>query len=393
MTHTDMIPRSDVDLFTEAVMADPYPVFRQLRDAGPVVHLDRFGVWAVPRYQEARHVLYEWKSFCSADLALNEQFNEYLGEAIIRAAPPLHDKLRNALSSRLAPRALREVEPDISRRAEELVSRLVGQGSFDAVNDMARRFPLHIVADLIGLPHEGRERLLELVDANFNCFGPDNTRTRESGPKLAELAGYVMTTATRDTLAPGSMGRAVYEAVDAGDVPAESAAWLVMAYVTAGIDTTVHAIGHAVWLLAQHRDQWQALRNDPELIPRAFREVLRYESPVQLFGRTATVDWTVDGITVPAGARLAVLFGSANRDERRWEGADCFDIRRDNLDHLGFGYGLHACAGQALARLEGEAILRALVAKVADIHAGEPVRHYNNVLRGLESLPVSVTAG
>lgn len=392
MTQTDTIPRSDADLFTTEFMADPYPAFQQLRDAGALVYLDRFDVWAVTRFAEARHVLGDWESFSSADLALNEQMNQYLGEAIIRSAPPLHDHQRSVLASRLAPRAIKELQPQIEAQAQEVVAHVVAQGSFDAVRDLARPFPLSVVCDLIGLPAEGREQLLELVDAQFNCFGPDNALTREAGPKVAQLAQYVMVNASRESLSQNSMGAAVYEAVDAGYVPADAAPWLVMAYVSAGIDTTVHAIGHSIWLLARHPDQWDALRAEPDLIPRAFREVLRYESPVQVFGRTAKVDWTVDGITVPAGGRLAVLFGCANRDERKWPDADRFDIRRANLDQLAFGYGLHACAGQALARLEGEAILRALLAQASHIEAGEPVRHYNNVLRGLGSLPVRVTA-
>ncbi len=174
-------------------------------------------------------------------------------------------------------------------------------------------------------------------------------------------------------------------------VDAAAAPWLVMTYVTAGMDTTVHAIGHTLWLLGQHPDQWEALRADTALIPQAFREVLRYESPVQMFGRTVTADWAAgDNITVPAGSRLVVLFGAANRDERKRDDPDRFDIRRPNFDHLGFGYGLHGCAGQALARMEGEAILRALTERVTRIEIGQPVRHYNNELRGLESLPVTV---
>ncbi|MGV0037102.1 cytochrome P450 [Mycobacterium colombiense] len=391
MIQTDTIPRSDIDLFADDVMSDPYTVFRELRDTGPVVYLDRFDVWAVTHFAQARQVLGDWNSFSSRDLALNEQFNSYVGDGIIRSAPPLHDQQRKVLASRLSPRAMRAIQPKIDRRAQEVVSSLVEQGSFDAVTDLARTFPLEIVADLIGLPSHGRERLLELVDANFNCFGPDNDRTREAGPKLAELAQYVMANATRETLAEGSMGAAVYEAVDAGWVPADAAPWLVMAYVTAGIDTTVHAIGHIFWLFAQHGDQWSELQADRALIPGAFREVLRYESPVQVFGRTATDHWTIDEITVTAGSRLAVLFGCANRDERKWNDADRFNIRRNNIDQLAFGYGLHACAGQALARLEGEAILRALINTVGEIEADAPVRHYNNVLRGLESLPVKVT--
>ncbi|MFI1030287.1 cytochrome P450 [Streptomyces sp. NPDC020951] len=371
-------------------MADPYAVFRELRDAGPVVYLERSDVYAVARYEQARQVLGDWESFSSADVALNEQFNHYIGDGILRADPPLHDQLRNVLAARLAPRALRDLAPEITRRAELLVDRLVVKGSFDAVTDLARWFPVEVVGDLIGLPREGRERLLPLLDANFNCFGPDNARTRASVPQLPELAEYVMTSATRGALAEGSMGRAVYDAVDAGEIPEAVAPWLVMTYVTAGMDTTVHAIGHTVWLLAEHPDQWDALRADPALVPQAFREVLRYESSVQVFGRTARVDRAVGDVTVPAGARLAVLYGSANRDERKWPDADRFDITRNNIDHLGFGYGLHGCAGQALARLEGEAILTALLRGVSRIEAGEPVRHFNNVLRGLESLPVTV---
>jgi cytochrome P450 len=390
---TTTIPNSAVDLFSEEVMADPYPVFRDLREAGPVVYLEQFDVFAVPRYQQCREVLGNWESFSSADIALNAQFSQYVGDGILRSDPPLHDQQRSVLSERLAPRALRELKPEVDRRAAELVGRVVAQGSFDAVTDLARRFPLELVADLIGLPAEGRESLLELMDANFNCFGPDNARTRESGPKLGALAEYVMTKAGPESFAEGSMGRAVYEAVEAGYVPAEAAPWLVMTYVTAGVDTTVHALGHAIWLLGTHPEQWAALRQRPSLIPQAFREVLRYETPVQVFGRTARIDWSLGDYVVPAGSRLAVLFGSANRDERKWPDADRFDIGRDNIDHLGFGYGLHGCAGQALARLEGEAVLKALVGTVDKIDVGQPVRHYNNVLRGLESLPVTVTVG
>ncbi|WP_433566711.1 cytochrome P450 [Nocardia sp. CA-151230] len=392
MPDSSTVPRSELDIFTDEFMADPYPAFRDLRDVGGVVHLDALDLWAVPRYAEARHILASWEQFCSADVALNEQCNAYVGDGILRADPPLHDQLRNVLASRLAPRALRKLEADINARARALVEPLVSRGSFEAISELVRRFPLEIVADLIGLPLAGREELLGLLDANFNFFGPDNARLRESAPKLGELMEYMMSTATRQSLAEGSMGRAVYEAADAGQIPEESAPTLVLTYVTAGIDTTVHALGHAIWLLAEHPEQWDLLRQDRSLIPQAFREVLRFESPMQVFGRTVRTDWVVDGVTVPAGDRLAVLFGAANRDERNWKDPDRFDIRRDNVEHLAFGYGLHVCAGQALARMEGAAILTALLDSVSRLEAGEPARHFNNVLRGLESLPVQVVA-
>ncbi len=264
--------------------------------------------------------------------------------------------------------------------ADLLVDRLVAKGSFGAVTNLARWFPVEVVGDLIGLPREGRERLLPLLDAKFNCFGPDNARTQTSFPQLPELAQYVMASATRGALPEDSMGRAVYGTVDAGEIPEAAAPWLVMTYVTAGMDTTVHAIGHTVWLMAQHPDQWDALRADRSLVPQAFSggRALRVTGPG--VRTTARVDRSVGDVT--AGARLAVLYGSANRDERKWADADRFDITRNNLDHLGFGYGLHGCAGQALARLEGEAILRALLRSVSRIEAGDPVRHFNHILPG-----------
>jgi cytochrome P450 len=383
-------PRSEVDLFSEEVIAAPYEVYRELRDLGPVVYLERFEVFAVPRYEQARQVLGDWESFSSADIAFNQPFNDRLDGSILSADPPLHDSLRGVLAARLAPRAMRQFASEIQRRADEIIDSLVARGSFDAVTDLARRFPVDVVGDLIGLPRDGREELLELIDANFNCFGPENDRTHTSRALQPKLVEYIATHATRDALAEGSMGRAVYDAVDAGQLPAEYALRLMTTYVTAGMDTTVHAVGHAVWLLAERPDQWQALRADPALVPQAFREVLRYESPVQIFGRTVRADWPVGDITLPAGTRLAVLYGSANRDERKWNDPDRFDVTRPNIDHMGFGYGLHGCAGQALARLEGESLLRGLLRSAARLEVGEPVRHFNNVLRGLESLPVTV---
>ncbi|MFI6366184.1 cytochrome P450 [Nocardia sp. NPDC050630] len=386
------VPRSDVDLFSEEVMEAPYEVYRALRDAGPLVYLDRIDAYAVPRYEQARQVLGDWKSFSSADIALNEAAKEFISDrGVIRADPPWHDQMRGVMAERLAPRAVRALRPEIARRADELIDRLVGKGSFDAVTELAHRFPVDIVGDLIGLPEQGRADLLPLLDANFNTFGPDNARTRTSLPVLDTLTAYVMVTVTRDVLAEGSIGRAVYEAADAGRIPAEAAPFVVLAYIAAGMDTTVHALAHAVWLFAENPDQWQALRADPALVPQALREVLRYESPVQVFGRTVRTGVTLEGIDLSAGTRLAVLYGSANRDERKWADADRFDITRANSDHLGFGYGLHGCAGQALATIEGEAVLNALLRRVTHLHAGTPVRHYNNVLRGLSALPVTVT--
>jgi cytochrome P450 len=163
----------------------------------------------------------------------------------------------------------------------------------------------------------------------------------------------------------------------------------VRSFLTAGVDTTLHGLGNALWCLAGHPAQYAALRADPGLARAAFEEVLRFEAPVQTFFRTTTRDVELAGVPVPAGEKILLLLGAANRDPRRWPDAGTFDICRRATGHVGFGFGIHACVGMAMARLEGEAVLVALARRAsAIVLAGRPRRMLNNTLRGLESLPL-----
>lgn len=382
----------DVDLFADDALEDPYPHYETLRAAGGAVYLQRLGMWVLPRYDEVRIALGDHETFSSRfGVGLNDTMNAMRVGTLISSDPPEHDRLRQVLADRLSPRALRAIRADIERRAGELVTDLVGRERFDAVADFGETFPLSVVADLIGVPQEGRDELLVWAEAAFNSFGPENARTRASLPKLEEQAEYLATVATEGRLAPGSMGRAVYEAAERGEIGRESCLPLMTGYLTAGMDTTIHSLGNAMWLLARHPQAWDALRSDPSLIPGAYNEVLRLESPVQMFSRVTTRSHEVGAARLPAGARVGLLYGSANRDESKWDDPTTFDIHRNPVDHLAFGYGLHGCAGQGLARLEAHALLSALAHRVKRITLdGEPVRRLNNVVRGFASLPVHV---
>lgn len=196
---------------------------------------------------------------------------------------------------------------------------------------------------------------------------------------------------SREALRPGSWGAAIYDAADRGQITHEDAGRMMGSFVVAGIDTTVNGISSAIWLLARHPEQWQALRADPTLAKSAFEESLRIESPVQAFARGVTRDTEIGGAPVAAGDRVVILYGSANRDDRKYERPDEFDVTRNPLDHVAFGYGIHVCLGAGLSRIEVPAILESLARSVERIElAGEPRRHLNNVIRGLESLPVAV---
>lgn len=385
------IPQFDVDLFSDEILLDPYPSYARFRAAGPVVWLPATGAYALSRYRDVRAGLGDHDTFISGrGIGLSDEGNATRKGVIIASDNPLHDQLRAVLSERLSPKAMHALRAEIEQKADAFVADVVARRSFDAVTDLAQAFPLTIVSDLIGLPAADRLRLLEWADAGFNLWGPRNERNIRSLSKWAGLMEYITTQATREKLTPGSMGAAIYEAADRGMISYEQCPQLFVSYLVAGVDTTINAIGNAVWLFAQSPDQWDLLRNEPALIPSAFEEVLRIDAPLQLVRRYNVRDVEIDGSTIPAGSNVIMMYASANRDERKWTDPERFDIRRNPVDHLAFGYGLHGCAGQALARLEAHAILKGLMKRVVRFETGTPVRHLNNVMRGLEHLPVAV---
>ena len=385
------IPTSDLDLYSDEVLAEPYEHYRLLREAGAAVWLERYNVWAVVRYAAVRAVLRDWKTFSSASgVALNDTLNNAMQGNTLGSDPPLHDLLRNVVASRMTAQSLRPTKEMIEQRAEELVERLVAQQSFDAVKDLAQILPPSIVPDFIGLPQEGREHLLEWAEATFNAMGPMNKRCIHALQAVPGVFGYAAQIAAAGDLQPGSFGAGVLEAVKDGRITQAQCPQLLTAYLVPSLDTTISAVGSAIWLFGRYPEQWERVREDPSLIPNALEEVLRLESPIQGFSRKATSDYDVEGITIPEGSRVVVLFASANRDERKWKQPDTFDVTRDTSGHLGFGYGIHLCAGASLARLEGQAILGALARRVERFELGASTRKLNNVIRGLNTLPVTV---
>ena len=387
------IPTSDLDLYSDDVLTEPYEPYRRLRDAWPAVWLERHNVWVVARYDSVRTVLRDWKTFSSASgVAVNDFLNTALRGNTLNSDPPLHDLLRNVVASRMTSQALRPTREMIESRAEALVERLVAQHSFDAVEDLAQALPLSIVPDFIGLPQEGREHLLDWAEATFNAMGPMNERCADAVKKLPDLFGYARQLAATGNLRPGSFGAGVLEAQRDGRITEAQCPQLFTAYLVPSVDTTISAVGSAIWLFGRYPHQWDQVRANPSLIPNAFEEVLRLESPLQSFSRLATSDYDVEGISIPAGSRVVVLFASANRDERKWEQADTFDVTRNTSGHLGFGYGVHLCAGASLARLEGQAILGALAQRVERFELGKSTRKLNNVIRSLRTLAVTVHA-
>lgn len=383
------IPQSDIDLFDDAILVDPYAAYAELRDAGAVVHLPRNDLFVLTRYEQIRAALGDWESFSSASgIGFNPAVNEALQGTSLASDPPQHTELRAALTENLSPRALRAMKDGIEAKADALVADLVERGEFDAIDALARALPLEVVADLIGFTGDTRANMLRWGQAAMEVIGPMNQRTQESFPIAGELYGWCSSVTVGD-LTPGSVGHGIFLAEEAGRIPRGSAGHIIHQYLGAGVDTTIAALGNAVALFARHPEQLALVRERPELIPSALNEVLRFWTPIHAWGRVAARDVEIEGVTIARGARVALLLGSGNRDPRHFDAPDTFDVTRNATDHLAFGYGPHGCAGQGLARLEGHAVIGALSRRVAHLEVATEVRLPSNVTRSIDELAVT----
>jgi cytochrome P450 len=267
----------------------------------------------------------------------------------------------------------------------------VAQREVDAVSAIAEAFPLAVFPELIGLREDGREHLIPYGTTAFNAFGPRNALLERSLAEAVDATAWVMASCKRDNLRPDGWGASVYAAADRGDCSPDEAERLVRSFLTAGVDTTVNGLANMLHAFATHPGEWQKLRADPSLAKKAFEESLRWGGTVQTFFRTTARAVAIGEETIPEGAKVILYLAAANRDPRHWDHADRFDITRSASGHLGFGFGIHQCLGQMVARLEAEAVLKALVAQVAEIRVKAPAeRRLNNTLHAVSKLPLEL---
>ncbi|MGY4711525.1 cytochrome P450 [Mycolicibacterium sp. CBM1] len=398
---TGVLPRSDADPFEFDILEDPTDFHRQLRDAGRLLYLSRYDVYAMGRYGDVHAALVDWQSFESAAGVGLSNFRRdrpwRVPSLLLESDPPRHDAPRHVLSSILNVRSLRGLRERWYSDAEQLVDRFADSTTLDGVADIARVFPLRVFPDAVGIGRQGRDALLPYGDHIFNAFGPNNALVQRGAARIGELSGWVMAQCERDALATEvfdgqpTFGAQIWDAADRGDITHEQAPLIVRSLLSAGVDTTVLGISAVLHAFATHPEQWQVVRDNPNLIRIAFDEAVRLESPVQTFFRTATREIAVGEHVVPEGKKILMFLGSANRDPRRWDEPDRFRLDRNPSGHVGFGMGVHQCVGQHVARLEAEALLAAMIKRFSAIElAGTPRRHHNNTLRAFESLPLTL---
>ena len=387
-----MIPKSDLDLYTDEVLLDPFPVYRHLRDQGPVVYSTHHEMYVATRYSVVREITENWEAFPSGKgVVMNDTMNAPLF-GVLTSDGDEHTRLRRVLYRPLSPRSVGPLHGQISELAEEVVERLVKQGTFDAAGQLATHLPVAVVSQLVGLPEEGRERMLVWAEACFNSFGtPDKERTNSAIPVIGEALEYIATQAVPGKVKPGSWADMMYSAVDKGEITLDECRGMMTNYMIPSLDTTIYAIASGIWLFAHNPDQWDLIREDPGLIPSAINEIVRMESPIQGFSRSVARDYEIDGVVLPQDSRVIIFWGAANRDERHYPDPDRFDVRRNPVDHLGFGAGPHVCVGSNIAKMEIQAVFEALAKRVRRFEVGEYQRAIISVLRGFDKLEVTVS--
>jgi cytochrome P450 len=389
VAHIDA-PTSDLDPYCDAALAEPWNVYRELQDLGSAAWLARYQMFALTRYDSVLRALRDASAFSSASgVMMNDDMNRELRGNTLCTDGDEHRRLRRLIAKPLSAAALDALKSEITTKAEQLVDRLVAKRQFCAVAELATALPVDIVASAVGLPEEGRERMLIWAEQMFNCFGPLNDRARGAFPVLQEMMHYATTQAVRGKLKPGSWAEGIIDAMDRGEVDEATRPVLMIDYMGPSLDTTIHAIGSGVWLFAKHPEEWRKVCEAPSRVALAINEILRMESPIQGFSRL-TRDYEMDGITLPADSRAIAFYGAANRDPRKFPDPGAFDVMRGSVDQLAFGWGPHVCVGQQLAKLEMAAIFRALARRVRRFHIEEEVRAVNNILRGFRTLTVSV---
>ena len=357
------------DPYDVGITADPYPTYARLRDVAPLYYNERYDFWALSRHADVEKALSNWETFSNSRsdiLELIKSTFDMPKGVMMFEDPPEHTMLRGLMSRVFTPRRMAEIEDQIRRYCVSCLDPLVGSGGFDIISELASMMPMRVIGMLLGIPESEQISVRDANDANL--------RTRPGAPmkvtdaaKIADGSIYADYVEWRSANPSDDLMTALLnvEFTDERGVDRRLTRKEVLHYTQvvagAGNETTGRLIGWLAKVLAEHPDQRREVVEDRSLLLRAVDETLRFEPTGPHVARYTARDFEYDGTTVPAGSAVLLLFGAANRDERRYRWPDTFDIHRDNISHLSFGKGVHYCLGANLARLEGRVALDELL--------------------------------
>ena len=392
--------------FTPEVLANPYPMYKALRQSAPVFFSDFMESWVLTRYQDVDFVLSD--SRFSADRRQGRtRFSEMLAQqeadfgpfgrtqTMLTSDPPQHTRLRRLVSKAFTPRAVENLRPRIQEIVDYRLNEAEERGKFDLVTALAYPLPVIVIAEMLGIPPEDREKFKHWSDAVVETLGGPFTppdvmeRARNSITELADYLGHHIEErrkAPREDLISG-----LVQAEEQGQVLSEDEIFATcILLLIAGNETTTHLIDNSVYALLQNPAQIDILREDPSLMAPAVEELLRYIGPVQATGRVAMEPLEVAGHAIGEKQLVFTLLGAANHDPEKYPEPDRLDVRRNPTDHLAFGDGIHFCIGAPLARAEAQIAIGTLVRRFPKLSLlDEPSWGGTFIIRGVKSLMLS----
>jgi cytochrome P450 len=387
--------------YAREMQDDPYPTYRWFLEQQPCAHNPEMDFYALFRFEDVWQATLDWKTFSSRLGPTLENRGELPGEffSIIGMDPPRHTRVRNLVSRGFTPRRIAALEPALRAIARGYLDALAGERAFDIQRELAVKFPMDVISLLLGFPAEWRGEFRECIEQSL-ARDPDSPGLSQTGVAAIQRAQAMI----RELLAErrkrpqddllSLLAEAHYDELD-GERRAldedEIGAFCNL-LGGAGAETTTKLIGNLVVYLWRNPEQRALVWSDPSLIPAAIEETLRYDAPSQYQGRVAQHDTTWHGVTIPAGARVALVTGSAGRDPREYPEPDRFDVRRRRDRSLYFGHGQHVCIGKSLARLEARIALEEIRARFPRYEVDEAglTRTYQAHVRGFASVPIAV---
>ncbi|MER5178852.1 cytochrome P450 [Streptomyces sp. NPDC002896] len=396
------------DPWSPDFVADPYPAYAELRARGRVHFYEPTNQWLVPRHADVAALLrdrrlgrtyqhrFSHEEFGrQAPPAEHEPFHVLNDHGMLDLEPPDHTRIRRLVSKAFTPRTVEELRPYVHRLASELVGGLVADGGGDLLTAVAEPLPVAVIAEMLGIPEADRPQLRPWsadICGMYELNPPEET-ARRAVQASVEFSAYLRDLIEARRKEPGEdLISGLIAAYDEGErLTEQEMISTCVLLLNAGHEATVNATVNGWWALFRHPDQLAALRADRSLLPTAVDELLRYDTPLQLFERWVLDDIEIGGTTIPRGSEIAMLFGSANRDPDAFADPDTLDLARKDNPHISFSAGIHYCIGAPLARIELAASLGALLDQAPTLRpAAEPEQKPNFVMRGLKELRVEL---
>jgi cytochrome P450 len=381
----------EYDPFDPAVIADPFPYYRLLQSEAPVYEVEKHGIFVVSRFDDVEEVAQNWENF-STTWGPGPQRMESPVASILQSDPPQHTRLRSIIAKAFTPRAVKACEPLIRACAQERIEAILGAGRADMVDEYAIPIPVVVIAEMLGVPREDHAKFRKWSDDIVGAIA-GRVDPRESTAEFGEYFNKVI--AARRADGRDDIISKLMNSNNKGDsLDDPEVLSFCLSLLVAGNETTTGLIANMFFELAQRPEDWRRLREDRSLIASTVEESLRYDAPNQGLFRHTTKDVELHGVTIPAGKKVLLLFGAANRDPRHFENPDEFDIAREPNRHIAFGAGIHHCLGASIGRLEANIALEAAVERISELRLIDSQPSYVPVffIRCPEHFQVEVTS-